>query len=72
MFEHTDTAEAPWWVVDADDKRRARLNCIKHLLSQVPYEDLLPKDPIEIPPRKDQHEYVRPPIDSYKHIPKEY
>ena len=42
MFAHTDTKQAPWFVVEADDKRRARVNCISHLLSQVPYQDLTP------------------------------
>jgi hypothetical protein len=42
MFAHTDIKQAPWYVVDADDKKRARLNCIRHLLSLVPYEDLTP------------------------------
>ena len=40
MFQRTHRPESPWWIVDADDKRRARLNCIHHLLSQVPYRDL--------------------------------
>src|SRR5919109_1039935 len=50
MFRYTDIKVAPWWVVQADDKRRARLNCIAHLLSQVQYEDLTPP-PVELPPR---------------------
>ncbi len=44
MFAYTDTKDSPWWVVDAEDKRRARLNMIHHLLSVIPYEDVLPKD----------------------------
>ena len=51
MFAHTDIKQAPWWVVDADDKRRARLNCITHLLSMIPYEDVIPP-PLELPPRQ--------------------
>jgi len=49
MFKYTDIKQAPWFVVNADDKRRARLNCIHHLLSMIPYEDLTP-EPIELPP----------------------
>ena len=48
MFAHTDIKQAPWYVVNADDKKRARLNCIHHLLSQIPYEDLTPK-PVRLP-----------------------
>ena len=59
-FFYTDIPEAPWYVVEADDKRRARLNCIAHILSQVPYEDVIPKK-IKLPPRKDHGEYQRPP-----------
>ena len=51
MFAHTDIKQAPWYVVDADSKRRARLNCISHLLSLIPYDDLTPS-PIELPPRR--------------------
>ncbi len=60
MFAYTDIKQAPWFVVDADDKRRARLNCISHLLSMIPYEDLTPA-PIKLPPRQDTKGYVRPP-----------
>ena len=59
-FFYTDIPEAPWYVVEADDKRRARLNCIAHILAQVPYEDVIPKK-IKLPPRKDHGEYQRPP-----------
>ena len=52
MFHYTDTKQSPWWVVVADDKRRARLNCISHLLEQIPYGDLTP-EPIKLPPRRD-------------------
>src|SRR6056297_1069791 len=50
MFAYTDTKISPWYMVDADNKRRARLNCIHHLLSMIPYKDLSP-DPLEMPPR---------------------
>ncbi|WP_058827954.1 polyphosphate kinase 2 [Haloferax sp. Q22] len=68
MFEHTDTDEAPWHVVNADVKRHARLNCISHLLDQIDYEDLTP-DPIELPARQDDNGYERPPIDSQNWVP---
>jgi polyphosphate kinase 2 len=71
MFAHTDTRESPWWVVDADVKRHARLNCISHLLSMIPYEDLTP-EPIELPPRKDHGKYVRPPITDQRFVPARY
>ena len=63
MFAHTDIKQAPWFVVQADDKRRARLNCIRHLLSQVPYEDMPPKE-VKLLPRtnKTRQTYVRPPM----------
>ena len=51
MFAHTDIKQAPWYVVNADDKQRARLNCIRHLLCLIPYEDLTPET-IELPPRQ--------------------
>lgn len=61
MFQYTDTKESPWYVVDADDKRRSRLNCITHLLSMIEYKDLTPK-PRKLPPRPKKSKYVRPPI----------
>ena len=71
MFAHTDIKQASWYVVNADDKRRARLNCIQHLLSMLPYEDLTPK-PIELPPRQDKTGYVRPPISDQTFVPEVY
>jgi polyphosphate kinase 2 len=59
MFEATDTPENPWHVVDANDKRRARLNCITHLLSQVPYEEV-PREPVKFPERQAEGDYVEP------------
>lgn len=70
-FAHTDIKQAPWYVVDADDKKRARLNCISHLLSLIPYEDLTP-EPIELPPRQDVGGYVRPPISDQTFVPNLY
>jgi polyphosphate kinase len=60
MFRYTHTPEAPWHTVESDDKRRARLNCISHLLDSIDYEDVLP-GPIELPPRPKQEDYKRPP-----------
>lgn len=68
MFKRTDLDESPWWVVHADDKKRARLNCISHLLSLVDYKDLTP-DPIKMPPREDDSDYVRPPLASQRFVP---
>ena len=67
MFAHTDTKQAPWFVVEADDKRRARLNCISHLLGMIPYEDLTPK-PMVLPPRREDA-YVRPPMHEQTFVP---
>ncbi len=71
MFMYTDTEKAPWYVVDANIKRHARLNCIHHLLSLFPYEDLTP-EPIVLPPRQQDTGYKRPPIDSQKWVPAIY
>ncbi len=68
MFEYTDVPESPWYVVEADDKRCARVNCIAHLLSVVPYEDVFEKK-VKLPPRQDDTGYVRPPPDKYHHVP---
>ena len=64
MFVHTDIPEAPWFVVDADDKRRARLNCMAHLQSCIPY---VPKklEALELPKRQPEEGYVRPPRETY-------
>jgi polyphosphate kinase 2 len=71
MFMYTDTEKAPWYVVDANIKRHARLNCIHHLVSLFPYEDLTP-EPIVLPPRQQDTGYKRPPIDSQKWVPAIY
>ncbi|MDX1608757.1 MAG: polyphosphate kinase 2 [Halofilum sp. (in: g-proteobacteria)] len=71
MFRHTDIPEAPWFVVDADVKKHARLNCIHHLLQQIPYEDLTPK-PIELPERAEDPDYVRPSMDEQTFVPQVY
>lgn len=71
MFSYTDIKQAPWYVVAADNKRRARLNCIHHLLSRIPYKDLTP-EPIELPPRQEEKSYVRPPITDQTFVPEVY
>ncbi len=71
MFAATDTTLSPWYVVEADDKKSARLNCINHLLSMIPYEDLTP-EPIELLPRQKAMDYIRPPICMQKFVPKKY
>jgi polyphosphate kinase 2 len=71
MFKYTDIKQCPWWVVNSDDKKRARLNCISHLLSQVPYEDLTP-EPIVLPPRQSEIGYVRPPFTDQTFVPEVY
>jgi polyphosphate kinase 2 (PPK2 family) len=68
MFAHCDIKQAPWYVVNADDKKRARLNCIAHLLSLIPYEDLTPEQ-IELPPRQPDTGYVRPPLTDQSFVP---
>ncbi len=71
MFMYTDTEKAPWYVVDANVKRHARLNCISHLLSLIEYQDLT-QEPIELPPRQRDPGYKRPPITSQKWVPAIY
>jgi len=71
MFAHTDFKQAPWWVVRSDDKKRARLNVITHLLGQIPYEDLTP-EPIVLPPRQKDTGYVRPPMSDQTFIPEPF
>ncbi len=70
MFALTDIKQAPWYVVEADVKKRARLNCISHLLSMIPYEDLTPK-PFDLPPRTTERRmgYVRPPMTDQNFVP---
>jgi polyphosphate kinase 2 len=71
MFAHTDFKQAPWYVVNADDKKRARLNCINHLLGLIPYEDLTPEE-IALPPRQPDTGYVRPPLTDQTFVPEVY
>ncbi|HEY3716283.1 MAG TPA: polyphosphate kinase 2 [Jatrophihabitantaceae bacterium] len=68
MFVHTDTADSPWYVVEADDKRSARINMIAHLLSTIPYEQVQ-RAPLELPSRPSAINYVRPPRELYRSVP---
>ena len=70
-FRHTDTDDSPWWVVESDDKRRAHLNTISHLLAQIPYEEV-PAQILILPPRQADTGYVRPPIDTQRFVPQVY
>jgi len=71
MFSYTDTKQSPWYVVNADDKRRARLNLIDHLLTLIPYKDLTPK-PFKLPALKRDVAYVRPPFAEQTFVPDKY
>ena len=68
MFSYTDTKQTPWYVVNADNKKAARLNCISHLLSMIPYEDLTP-EPVKLPPRRTKMRYNRPPMTYQTFVP---
>jgi polyphosphate kinase 2 len=68
MFAYTDTKQSPWFVVEADDKRKARLNCISHLLSMVPFEEV-PREKIILPPLEHDKAYVRPPMSEQTFVP---
>ena len=71
MLERTHIPEAPWWVVQAVDKKKARLNCIHHLLAQIPYGEI-EHPPIELPPRERHDDYVRMPVAQEIHVPEVY
>ena len=71
MFAHCDIEQAPWFVVRADVKKRARLNCIEHLLSQIDYRDLTPTPP-KLEPRTEPGSYVRPPLEDQNFIPERW
>ena len=68
MFVHTDIPEAPWYVVESEDKRRARINMISHLLSTIPYHDVQ-QAPLQLPPRPPARGYVRVPRDMQTYVP---
>ncbi len=69
-FQYTDIKQAPWYVVPSDDKRRARLNCMRHIVSSIPYEDLVP-DPVQLPERVDEP-YIRPPMQDQTFVTQHY
>jgi len=71
MFKYTDIKQAPWFVVEGDDKKKARLNTISHLLSMIPYKDLTPK-PMKLKPRKKSKGYMRPPMEDQNFVPEKY
>jgi len=71
MMAYTDIKQAQWYVVNADNKKRARLNCIRHLMSLIPYKDLTPK-PIKLPGRQADTGYIRPPIQEQTFVPDYY
>ena len=71
MLERTHTAEAPWWIVEAVDKKRARLNCISHLLSQVPYAEIVHPE-VELPARVYNPDYLRNPVPPEMFVPNLY
>jgi polyphosphate kinase 2 len=68
MFAATDTADSPWWIIESDDKRAARLNSISHLLSSIPYKRL-DQEKISIPDRPKADDYERPPIEQFRYVP---
>ena len=71
MFRYTDTKLSPWYVVNADDKKRARLNCISHMLSLIPYVDV-PKEKLKLPRLQKETAYIRPPITNQSFVPEKY
>ncbi len=71
MFHYTDIKQAPWFVVNADNKKRARLNCISHVLSMIPHKDVGGKK-VKLPPRGTGEGYVRPPIGDQTFIPEPF
>ena len=71
MFRYTDTKQSPWFVVPADNKKRARLNCISHLLSMIPYKEVK-QDKIKLSPRREDEGYVRPPFADQTFVPERF
>jgi polyphosphate kinase len=71
MQKHTDTDSSPWRIVNADNKKKARLNCISHLLTQIPYKEI-PRGKIVLSPRQHDTNYVRPPKESQRWVPELY
>jgi polyphosphate kinase 2 len=71
MLERTHIKDAPWWVVAADDKKKARLNCIRHFLTQIPYHEVV-RAPVALPPRERHPDYTREPVPPEMHVPEVY
>lgn len=71
MLERTHIPEAPWWIVEAVDKKKARLNCIRHFLQQIPYEEI-PRDPVVLPERVHNPDYIREPVSDEMKVPDAY
>ena len=71
MFAYTDTKQSPWYVVEGDDKRRARLNCISHLLSMISYKKVQ-REKIILPPLEKDKSYIRPPMSEQTFVPEKY
>ncbi len=71
MFTYTNIPEAPWFTVESDDKKRAKLNCLRHLLSKIPYVDMTPES-LELAPRKPPEDYVRSPLNEQYFVPNLY
>jgi polyphosphate kinase len=71
MFQYTDSKQSPWYVVNSDDKKRARLNCIHHLLSLIPYEEIK-YEKLKLPPRQSEEGYMRPPVSDQTFVPEVY
>ena len=71
MFDYTDIKQAPWFVVNSEDKKKARLNCLSHIITAIPHEDILP-GPIDLPPMVKGTGYVRPPFDEQTFVPEVY
>ena len=71
MFFYTDRPQSPWYVVNSNDKRRARLNCISHLLATVRYEEI-PQPQIDLPSLQENQDYVRPSMDTQRFVPDRY
>jgi hypothetical protein len=71
MQKHTDTDVSPWFIVNADNKKKARLNCISHLLTRIPYEEIPPAK-IVLSPRQHDANYARPPKESQRWVPELY
>ncbi|MEM7676079.1 MAG: polyphosphate kinase 2, partial [Myxococcota bacterium] len=71
MLARTHSPEARWWIVEGDDKKRARLNCIAHFLDQIPYQDI-PKEPFDLPPRKRAPDYQRSELPEDLQVPAKF